>query len=74
MKTTVTDPAPNTALLQCAPLQVYLGIGRSRIYGLINSGSFPKPIKIGKSSRWVKSEVDAWLNNQIMARDKGGAK
>lgn len=36
-------------------------ISRSEIYRKINLGEFPKPIKIGKMSRWVKSEVEAWM-------------
>ncbi|MDW7796081.1 helix-turn-helix transcriptional regulator, partial [Morganella morganii] len=26
---------------------------------------FPKPIKFGSSSRWFRSEVDAWLQERI---------
>ncbi|HCA6276654.1 TPA: AlpA family phage regulatory protein, partial [Escherichia coli] len=28
------------------------------IYKLIKDGVFPKPIKLGRSSRWLKSEVE----------------
>ncbi|WET14984.1 AlpA family phage regulatory protein [Yersinia intermedia] len=34
-------------------------------YKLIKDGSFPKPIKMGRSSRWLKSEVESWLNERI---------
>ncbi|CQH63882.1 helix-turn-helix transcriptional regulator [Yersinia bercovieri] len=34
-------------------------------YKLISDGSFPKPIKMGRSSRWLKSEVESWLNERI---------
>ncbi|HAW7476101.1 TPA: AlpA family phage regulatory protein, partial [Escherichia coli] len=27
---------------------------------LISEGHFPKPIKLGRSSRWYKSEVEQW--------------
>ncbi|MEY0266616.1 helix-turn-helix transcriptional regulator [Morganella morganii] len=30
-------------------------------YKQIQNGKFPKPIKLGSSSRWLKSEVEAWL-------------
>ncbi|MEY0536468.1 helix-turn-helix transcriptional regulator, partial [Providencia rettgeri] len=26
---------------------------------------FPKPIKLGRSSRWLKSEVEQWLSARI---------
>lgn len=35
------------------------------IYKLIKDGAFPKPIKLGRSSRWLQSEVEAWLQERI---------
>ena len=35
------------------------------IYKLIKDGVFPKPIKLGRSSRWLKSEVENWLRERI---------
>lgn len=35
------------------------------IYKLIKDGIFPKPIKLGRSSRWLKSEVENWLQERI---------
>ncbi|EEQ3414326.1 AlpA family transcriptional regulator [Escherichia coli] len=32
---------------------------------LIKDGRFPKPVKLGRSSRWLKSEVEAWLQERI---------
>ena len=34
-------------------------------YKLIRDGAFPAPIKLGRSSRWLKSEVEAWLQARI---------
>ncbi len=34
-------------------------------YKLIKEGEFPKPIKLGRSSRWLQSEVEAWLKQRI---------
>jgi len=59
------------ALLGFASLSHYVSFGRSRIYGLIAEGEFPKPIKIGKSSRWVRAEIDAWINTQSAQRIGG---
>lgn len=73
-KTTFYSTQP--ALLAFAALSQYIGFGRSRIYQLISEGKFPSPIKVGKSSRWVRSEVDLWLEQQIAARPQafsGGA-
>lgn len=35
-------------------------------YKLIKDGQFPKPIKFGRSSRWLKSDVELWLTNRIL--------
>lgn len=35
------------------------------IYKLIKDGIFPKPIKLRRSSRWLKSEVENWLQERI---------
>nr|WP_024967345.1 AlpA family phage regulatory protein [Pantoea sp. IMH] len=35
------------------------------IYKLIQEGKFPKPIKLGRSSRWFESEVIKWLNERV---------
>ncbi|SRY23046.1 helix-turn-helix transcriptional regulator [Escherichia coli] len=37
------------------------GLTDKWFYKLIKDGAFPAPIKLGRSSRWLKSEVEAWL-------------
>ncbi|HGT3976467.1 TPA: helix-turn-helix transcriptional regulator, partial [Escherichia coli] len=34
---------------------------------LISEGHFPKPIKLGRSSRWYRSEVEQWMQQRIEA-------
>lgn len=41
------------------------GLTDKWFYKLISDGTFPKPIKLGRSSRWLKSEVEAWLQERI---------
>lgn len=43
----------------------YSGMTDKWFYKLIQQGRFPKPIKMGRSSRWLKSEVEEWLAKQI---------
>ncbi|HHH1313951.1 helix-turn-helix transcriptional regulator [Yersinia enterocolitica] len=35
------------------------------VYKLIKDGMFPKPIKLGRSSRWLQSEIESWLQERI---------
>ncbi|HCJ7695386.1 TPA: AlpA family transcriptional regulator [Citrobacter freundii] len=41
------------------------GLTDKWFYKLIQRGEFPKPIKLGRSSRWLESEVEAWLQQRI---------
>lgn len=41
------------------------GLTDKWFYKLIKDGLFPKPIKLGRSSRWLQSEVEAWLQQRI---------
>ncbi|EJU4916115.1 AlpA family phage regulatory protein [Salmonella enterica] len=34
-------------------------------YKLISEGQFPKPVKLGRSSRWLQSEVEHWVQKRI---------
>ena len=42
------------------------GLTDKWFYKLIKDGLFPKPIKLGRSSRWKKSEVELWLQQRIV--------
>ncbi|WP_233596490.1 helix-turn-helix transcriptional regulator [Citrobacter koseri] len=41
------------------------GLTDKWFYKLIKDGQFPKPIKLGRSSRWLRSEVEYWLEERI---------
>ena len=63
-------------LIRRFDLQEKTGISRSAIYDRLNRNSprydptFPRPVKIGKITiRFVESEVDKWIESQIMGRE-----
>jgi predicted DNA-binding transcriptional regulator AlpA len=70
---TRTNANTGTALLPFDLLSNYVSMGRSRIYALIDECKFPPPIKIGRSSRWLKSEIDSWITEQASARQTSQA-
>ena len=39
-------------------------ITRSYLYEMLNDGNFPKPMKFGRTSRWLKSDIEKWLKEQ----------
>lgn len=43
-------------------------LSKSTVYALAQRGRFPAPIKVGaRSSAWVESEVEDWVQNRITA-------
>ena len=43
----------------------FTGMTDKWFYKLISECHFPKPIKLGRSSRWYKSEVEQWMQQRI---------
>lgn len=43
----------------------FTGLSDKWFYKLISLGEFPKPIKLGRSSRWLQSEIEAWVQKRI---------
>lgn len=63
-------PTPER-LLPLPEVESRSGFKSSFIYQLIKEGKFPKPVKIGASSRWRESEVQQWIHNQIQGNASG---
>ena len=51
-------------LVDMAFITAYTGLTDKWFYKLIKDGEFPKPIKLGRSSRWTESEVKTWLKQR----------
>ena len=58
-------------LLTFDQVSAKVALGRTSIYAGIAAGTFPKPVKSGKRSLWVESEVDQWIADRIAERDMG---
>lgn len=39
-----------------------LGLSQSQVYAMVRERDFPGPIRIGRSSRWRTSTVNAWID------------
>ncbi|AYO69631.1 helix-turn-helix transcriptional regulator [Klebsiella pneumoniae] len=66
--TTQTTPATsllNDQLVDMKFLTQFTGLTDKWFYKLIQDGEFPKPIKLGRSSRWLRSEVETWMQARI---------
>lgn len=58
-------------LLQRYEVERRVGLGCTSIYAGIAAGTFPRPVKIGKRSLWVETEIDQWIADRIAERDVG---
>lgn len=48
-------------LVDMAFITNFTGMTDKWFYRLISENAFPAPIKLGRSSRWRRSQVEAWL-------------
>jgi prophage regulatory protein len=55
------SPAEWERMLPLNEVQKMVQISRSMIYQMISLGDFPAPRKVGRASRWLMSEVLAWM-------------
>lgn len=55
----------NDKFVDMAFITQLTGLTDKWFYKLIKEGAFPKPIKLDRSSRWLQSEVEAWLQQRI---------
>jgi prophage regulatory protein len=64
----VNTPEPEVdRLLAIAEVSKSLGLSQSQIYALVRERDFPSPIRIGRSSRWRTSTVNAWIDAKEQA-------
>jgi len=62
-KRPMTGPVPD--VMDIKTLAHYLGMGRSKIYGLIRLKKIPAS-RIGRQYRFSKELVDAWLKERLI--------
>ncbi len=51
-------------LVDLKTIMTCTGLSRPGIYKMMSEDRFPKPIKLGRSSRWYLTEIRAWLQAQ----------
>ena len=60
-----TIPLLNDKMVDMIFITEFTGLTDKWFYKLIKDGEFPKPIKLGRSSRWLQSEVENWVQSRI---------
>ena len=50
------------------------GLGKTTLYALLKQSQFPHPISLGlRAVGWIESEIEAWIQEKIDARDQKAA-
>ena len=60
-------------LLRRRRVEEITGMTRSSIYRLMDSGDFPRPVRVGPTAvRWRESDITGWLESLPIARSQSG--
>lgn len=62
---------PQRRLIRMPEVSQMVGLGKTAIYDRIKDHTFPAPIKLGRASTWVESEVQQWVDEQVAANRSG---
>jgi prophage regulatory protein len=54
-------------LLRLPAVESHIGLRRTKIYDMVRARQFPAPIKFGRVSMWLRSEVTNWMDATINA-------
>ena len=61
---------PIGRVLRLRDLVKKIGLGKTKIYSMIASGTFPKPIQLGPMSvAWKERDIEAWLQSRPIANN-----
>ena len=52
-------PALEAQLLNVQQVSELVGLGKSTIWGQVRKGNFPEPVRIGRSTRWRRADLEA---------------
>ena len=57
-------------LMKINEVENTVGFRKSTIYSRISEGGFPPPVRIGRSNRWLASDVSGWIEEKAGQRSK----
>lgn len=65
-------PSYQPPLTTFSELQELLRVGLCTARAVSRQEDFPKPIIVGRSRRWIRAEIDQWIEQRAAARKAGG--
>jgi prophage regulatory protein len=64
METNDAIPGCTPELAPVGEVETMTSVKKTKIYQMCAAGDFPPPIKIGRASRWLISDVREWIEEQ----------
>lgn len=55
---------PLDRLIKLEDVMHQVGIGKTKIYDMIQFEEFPAPVKLGRYSRWSQIEIQEWIEEK----------
>jgi len=63
-----------TRLLRRKTVEARTGLARSTLYQMMQTGHFPKPVRIGgRAVAWLESDIDEWIEARLAEREEASA-
>jgi predicted DNA-binding transcriptional regulator AlpA len=63
-----TKERPTLSLISIQEVMGQTRIGRTMIYELAKNNEFPRPVKVGGASRWIREEISDWIRALALKR------
>lgn len=55
---------PLDRLIKIEEVMQQVGMGKTKIYELLQFEEFPPPVKLGRFSRWSQLEIQDWIEEK----------
>ena len=49
-------------LLTVEQVSQFVGLGVRTVWSKVSAGEFPRPVRIGRATRWRRSEILRWID------------
>jgi prophage regulatory protein len=69
-----THPETPRRILGTTETGARLNIKRTSLYEFIRRGDFPRPLRIGKRSGWLESDIEHYIDGLVAKRAARGGK
>ena len=67
-----SPPSDEAKLVDAAGVAAILGVSARMVWRMRDSGRMPRPVSIGRLTRWNRAEIDQWITDGCPRVDRRG--